>query len=733
MPAQLNAIKTVLRKVVSGFLILWLSSSLSGQTPQDRTQSQGEVIRVFTELVQTDVMVFDKQGHVVNGLKREDFELKIDGKPKAIEFFEQVNAGSDEEAQLAAARGTQPRTKVNSIGPVPLDRGRYVFFYIDDLHLDLRGVAATKKLVTKFLDDEMGQNDEAAITSASGQIGFLQQLTDNKVVLRAALEKIPIRPYNVRDLDSPPMSEYQAMLLENRDLDLSDYFIDETMRRNPGLTRDMAAEIVRGRARRLLQMASHVTVNTLAGLESLVRKANKLPGRKLVFFISEGFFLDNRNSNSIDRLQRITSAAARNGVVIYSMDARGLVSDLTDASSEQVFDSTGRVQRSSLGELAASQDGMYALAHDTGGRAIFNSNDLKPGLLGALKETSFYYLLAWKPDRDARPTGRFRRIEVKVPSRPDLTVRVRRGFFDVEPEAPTAKADEKKKLAAPNASNAPLGVKQLQDALLSPYPERLLPVSLALTYLYTPDKGATLSASMEIPAEFLTFSLEDGKPKAVLDILGSFLNDRGQRGDGFSGKIDVTPSTQELTEGYRQDVGYTHPTRVEPGLYQVRVAARDQKSGLIGSKSEWIEIPDVKKGKLEMSSLLLGERSESNLAPVSTDAQNASDVVGLNISHRFHRNSHLRFLFFVYNAAMNSADNKPDVAVQVQVVRDKQPVITTTLKKIPTEGLSDLGRLPYAAELPLRELAVGSYRLQVTIIDRTSKLSATQQTRFEVY
>jgi VWFA-related protein len=731
MPAQLNAIKTVLVKVMCGFLILWLSFPLSGQTTQK--QRQDEVVRVFTELVQTDVMVFDKQGRAVSDLKREDFELKIEGKPKPIEFFERVNAGGDEEAQLAAARGTQTNINVNRAGPVPLDRGRYVFFYVDDLHLDMRGLVETKKLVTRFLDDEMGQNDEVAITSASGQIGFLQQLTDNKIVLRKALEKIQSRPYNVRDLDSPPMSEYQAIQLENRDLDLNGYFIDETMRRHPGMTRDMAADIVRGRARSLLQMASHITVNTLAGLESLVRRADKLPGRKLVFLISDGFFLDNRNSSSFERLQRITSAAARSGVVIYSMDARGLGAGLQDASSEPVFDLTGRVQRSTMGELAASQDGMHSLARDTGGRAVFNTNDLKPGLVNALKETSFYYLLAWKPDREAPVSGRFRRIEVKVTSRPDLTVRVRRGFFDVEPEPPTAKAADKKKSQPQNVSSASVEDKKLQEALISPYPERLLPISLALTYLHTADKGATLSASMEVPSEFLTFSLEDGTPKAVLDILGSFFNERGQRGDGFTGKINVTTTPEELGKRYKQDVGYTYPIRLEPGLYQVRVAARDQKSGLIGSKSEWIQIPDLTKGKLELSSLLLGERLETSLAPVSTGTQNESDVLGLNISHRFHRDSYLRFLVFVYNAAMNSVDNKPDVAVQVQVVRDKQPVITTTLKKIPTEGVSDLGRLPYAAEIPLRELSVGSYRLHVTIIDRTSKLSATQQTRFEVY
>src|SRR5437773_4719871 len=180
----------------------------------------------------------------------------------------------------------------------------------------------------------MGQNDEVAITSASGQIGFLQQLTDNKRVLATALERIQFRAYDVRDMDRPPMSEYQAMRIEDNDIDVLGYFVDETLRLNPGMTREMAANMAQNRARVMLQVASHTTVNTLAGLESLIRRANKLPGRKLVFFISNGFFLDSRNSDSRERLQRITSVAARTGVVIYSMDARGLVASLVDASSE---------------------------------------------------------------------------------------------------------------------------------------------------------------------------------------------------------------------------------------------------------------------------------------------------------------------------------------------------------------------------------------------------------------
>ena len=102
------------------------------------------------------------------------------------------------------------------------------------------------------------------------------------------------------------------------------------------------------------------------------------------------------------------------------------------------------------------------------------------------------------------------------------------------------------------------------------------------------------------------------------------------------------------------------------------------------------------------------------------------------MDHRFHGHSYLRFLVFVYNAAPSPADSKPDVALQVQVVRDEQPVVTTALRKVSTEGVQDLMRLPYAAEIPLQGLATGHYLLQITAVDRVSKRSVYQQARFEI-
>src|SRR2546426_2414442 len=216
--------------------LLALAAPALGQTGQNPKPPQpDDVVRVYSALVQTDVMVFDKEGRFVNGLKREDFELRIDGKPRPVEFFERITAGtSDEEVQLSAARGL-PSSAATSVRPVPLDRGRAIFFYVDDFHLSPGSLPVTQKLLLHFIEQDMGQNDEAAVTSASGQIGFLQQLTDNKAVLRQAVDRLRARPYSIRDGERPPMTEYQALRIENNDLGVLGFFVDELVKQFPGI------------------------------------------------------------------------------------------------------------------------------------------------------------------------------------------------------------------------------------------------------------------------------------------------------------------------------------------------------------------------------------------------------------------------------------------------------------------------------------------------------------------
>ena len=719
MPASARVVTVTVTQIL--ICLLAVPSAAFAQT-QRPSQDQTEVIRVFTQLIQTDVMVFDKDGRFKDNLRREDFELRIDGKVKPIEFFERVTAGSaNEEAQLAAARGSViTRAKGQ---PIPLDRGRTIFFFIDDLHLDLAGAQAARKVITRFIDAEMSQNDEAAVTSASGQLGFLQQLTDNKTVLRRALERLVPHPYQVTDQQQPAMSEFQALRIENYDRDVTGFYVDALIRETPMLSRQTAESMVQSRAISVLRQAANITRNSLAGLEYLVRSASSLPGQKLLFFLSNGFFINGRVSDTRERLQKITSLAARNGVVIFSLDARGLVATLADASTDVPFDPSFRLRRSETAELSATQDGMHALAYDTGGRAIFNTNDLGSGLKQALAETSVYYLLAWKPDQEKPSSSKFRRIEVKLVNKPDLVTRVRRGFFDLEP--PPVANDKNKKVTEKKEEA------KLWTAIGASMPNHGLPFSLSLLYIDTPQKGPLLSASMQIPTEFLTFTTVEGKSKSVVELAGAVYNDKGQAGAQLNQRLTITSPPANAALPAPNSFRYTFPIHLEPGLYQGRFGVRDVATGKTGTAHAWIEIPPLVPGEVQLSSLHIGERTPTPVTNASVSAGGPGENVNLKVDHNFSSSSHLRFLVFVYNAARGS-DTKPDVALQVLLLRDSHPVVTTPLKKLVLDGVPDLSRVPYAAEISLANLPAGRYLLKVNVIDRVSKRTASQEAQIEI-
>lgn len=739
-------------------------------SPQDL-----EVIRVSTELVQTDVMVFDKQGHFVDGLQRDQFELRVDGKPQPVSLFDRVVAGSQKEEQLVSAR-KNPASGTTAAGASSNaeQRGRTVVFFIDDLHLSASSVQKTRRAILEFIEKEMGSSDQVAVASASGQIGFLQQFTDNKTVLRAAVGRLNHRPYTITDSGATmTMTEYNALRVDAGDRDAIEYYATQLLketnfkipggglgppqggpvgqplppeRKTGGMTRESAERMVKERANNMLKQAGEVTNTTLVGLESLMRSSAQLPGRKLVFLVSDGFFLNDRNTGFGEKLKQITDAALRSGAVIYSLDARGMVS-MIDVSSNRP-DPEGHLSRSNTGELSASQDPLYALAEDTGGRALLNSDALNGALTKALNETSNYYLLAWRPgDEDQKGKG-YKHIEVSVVGRPELVVKLPKGYLQAQADAEMARAD-----TASNRSNnardnhTPQAVAsgaadtsaaksvdaEINHALHAVAPRRGVPTAVSVTFLDTPDHGPIITASVQAATAALDYGA-DSKEKAAVDLVGVVLNDQGKPAASFKTRLNVAP----LDAAKQADAGvvYNYKTPLAPGLYQVRAVARDQRSGRVGSASQWIEIPDLSTHRLTLSSLLLvSEVIGGDVKPdaTRTGAPAALPQVQFSVDRRFKKSSQLSFWIFIYNSfrGANGA-SAPEVTAQIEMVSNGKPIVKTPVRQLNTAGMSDLQRIPYGGQFPLANLAPGRYDLNVTITDQLAKSSMAQHVSFQV-
>ena len=444
---------TVFARLIVAVFALQSSAAL-GQQPSQGTrppEKLDDVITINTELVQTDVQVFDRSGRFIDGLERDQFELRVDGKSQSLEFFERILAGSaSEERQLAGARG---KNSVATTVPATIrtdNQKRVIAFFVDDMHLAPESIERTRKMLEDFVNNRKEPGDLVMIASSIGQPGFLQQFTDSKQVLLAAISRLRYHPQSTLDTTNTPMTTYEAIAIEGNDWGVINRKVSEGIARFPLARRQRMIDIrlqveqeIRGIARQIVQIAAVRDSNVLLTLESLARGSAAIRGRKLVFFISDGFVMDSRVSDVRAKLVRLTDAAARNGVVIYTVDARGLYSGFADASSEALSMETR--SESFLAESVRSQEVLRALAADTGGRAILNTNNPLDGITRSLRETSAYYLLAWRPERMETVKSRLHRIEVSIKGRPELVVFARNGFLNSDPTATLGAGDKPRK------------------------------------------------------------------------------------------------------------------------------------------------------------------------------------------------------------------------------------------------------------------------------------------------
>lgn len=584
------------QRILIGWVCASAIASAQAQTKPAPSPEQDDVIRVNIELVQTDVMVFDKKGQFVDGLKADQFALKVDNKPQTISFFDRVTSGKAI-AERNKAGGTGANSG-NTATPTPTTRGRIVIFFVDDLHLELGSLVRTRQALTEFIDHGMGENDQVAITSSSGQIGFLQQFTNERAALRQAVARLNYRANPKFDTDKPPMSEYIALKIREGDEAALNYYVTEMEKQQCygaggsvqcPVTPQAMRLLVRERAQEMATFSAPAVDNTLIMLESLMKTAGQLPGRKILFMMSDGFYLNDRKTGSIDRIRRITAAAGRAGVVINTLDARGIISESLGADNPRPIDEGGWMAGTNIGEITRSQDGLNALAGDTGGRAFRNTNAPMAEFVGkVLDETANYYLLAWRPDTEEQKRGKFNQIEASIIGRPDLTVRLRKSYFKM---APLPILSLKKKSDKDPEKAREDDMRLVIDAPLS---QSQIPTSLELTLAQMPGVGTQVTATIQISREALTFDLYDGKQSSDLDIGGIFYNDKGKPLNSFVGRLRVFPVPENASADRHSQAVYAFHAWLPPGLYQIRVGVRDMKSGRIGSAMQWIDIPKVR-------------------------------------------------------------------------------------------------------------------------------------------
>jgi VWFA-related protein len=738
-------------------LMLFLALAHYQSASQTSEQKNQPAIRLETELVQIDVVVTDEKGKLVRELRREDFELFEDGKRQQITHFAAGTSIKPATWLKAERKPNDPNAGGNKIGSTATEvrAGRYLVIAVDDFHLEAGNLLQAKRVLHRFIEEQMVAGDQIAFITTSGNIGLYQQFTTDRTILERAIDRLSVQTRTVTSsLDVPRITDYQAELIDRGDREALELAVEllqreqpsgsPSQRREPGGRNASAAPAgssvespevtqVKAKARSIVTQNAYFTRTTLDTLNEVIRSLRQLTGRKLLVLLSDGFLLGGNSSSQIHEIQRITDAATRSGVVIYSIDARGLIVTVSggDASTPATISSQnpGAQSRIEHGAIEAQRDGLNALARDTGGFLLTNNNDLNLSLQRILDDNEAYYVLAYEPP-ETRRDGRFHRIDVRIADRPELKVRTRKGYLapaaakvekpEKKKEKETEQLSEKQKEKAAKEASAAKEA-QIKSGLVSLFPIRDIPIEMTLDFIDVAGSGPMGVINAHIAGGALELLQVNGLHNGSLDIATAIFDERGKVANSFSERIAINLKPDSLAAAVKQGFSYLKYVPLKPGVYQARVALREEGTARLGSAFCWVEIPDLAKRQLELSSVFLttaevDEGKPSQLRP--------------SASRRFRSGGKVDFLVFAYNAKMDKGS--PDVVVQSQVYAGSKLIYASPLAKITPAPDGDLQRLPYAARVSLNGFVAGEYELRLMAIDRTTKSTAYRRVNFIV-
>jgi VWFA-related protein len=725
----------MMRKIISALGLLIFSAAFgTAQTPTPTpkpSENDPDVVKISTTLIQVDVTVTDKNGKVVGGLKPEDFEIFENNEKQTITNFSFVSSAPQLQSVQAPGKN-QFGVPLPPVQIRPEQVRRTIALMVDDLGLSAESMYFVRSALKKFVDEQMQPGDLVAIIRTGLGSGSLQQFTSDKNLLHAAIEKVRFNPigragvaaFTPREPTLQEQVQASTVIPMGGDLSLT----------------DDAVQAEKDRITAFNELREDIfSVGTLGAINYVVRGMSELPGRKAIMLFSDGFSIctdtDMKNDGGRctrmrEALKQLTDLSNRAAVTIYTQDARGLpptaltVQDIPATNPKSLRE--GLTERTD--ELRDKQEGLEYLAEETGGRAILNTNDLNKGLERLLEDTSGFYLIGYQPNSETfdNKTRRFNKLTIKV-KQPELKIRYRSGFFGV--------ADVRR--AAPQ-SETPL--QQILKPLTSPFAAN--EVNLKLNTIFGKDErsGSFIHSFLHIDARDLKFTdMPDGSKQAAFDVLAISYGENGVIVDQVGKNYTITVKNENyqklLDDGFVYN--FVFPIK-KPGAYQLRVALRDAASARVGSASQFIEVPDLKKENLALSGIILENLTEAEWqarSPSPSASRNQDTLMQDTSNRRFKRGTILSYSAEIYNARLDRAQ-KPQIQTQIRIFKDGKLFLNGKPNPFNAEGQTAAGQFSFAGALGLgNEMKPGDYVLQIVVIDNLAKEKrklAAQWVQFEV-
>ncbi|HET6976714.1 MAG TPA: VWA domain-containing protein [Pyrinomonadaceae bacterium] len=659
-----------------------LAQTKPAPQPQKPADDKDDVVKITTNLVQVDAVV-TKDGKLVKDLTADDFEIYEDGRKQAISSFAYIsNVPGTNSLPVNTVR--DKGGEVVPFAPVKVDvPRRTIALLVDDLGLSAESIGQVRRQLKKFIAEEIQPNDLVAIIRVSGEVGALQQFTNDRRVLNRAMEQVRWSPCSrVGQTVFPVLGRGPAF-------GSSGHGIDES------------------------PCSQYSLLSTMKVLRFVLDAMGELPGRKSMVVFSDSMPLENQEVTldldappaGVDTdqlnyrfaLRKVAEKAIRSSVVIYSVDTQGLqytgmtAADSPNGTFRDITNQINSTMASRSRLLITRREGGEMISRQTGGFQIRNSNSFE--LDRILEDQSGYYLIGYRPT-DETFNRQFHHIKAKV-KRSGMTLRTRFGFFGVSEEE--AKKNQR-------------SVRDLTNlALMSPFGKQ--DINLDITSFFANDKtaGSVIRSFVYLDADDMTFNSVNGKREGSLDLHGVIFGDNGvvveqlKRGASLS----LTEEDYEQAKRHGLNITFDIPVR-KLGAYQVRIAARDRNSSHIGSAGQFVAVPSLNNNRLAVSGIVLGTDSKG-FALADPGAR------------RFTPNSDVHFGYIVYNAA-NEAGGLRNLVMQTKLFRDGKVVSSGPETPISAANQTDLASVYSGGVVHLpAELEPGNYYLQVLLVETAAK------------
>lgn len=711
-------------------LVVLSAAVAAGTVAQQVGQNKGPgdtqsfTLTVKSQLVIEAVEVKDKQGNPVRGLTAKDFTLSEDGAPQAIRYCEPQDLAAIAKPLPPETPATEDvkiynRLALSQIAPETMDDERYKNHRLIALYFDMTSLPPADEMraleaAEKFVRTQMTTVDLISIMRYNGgAVQILQDFTSDRDRLLSILETMVVGEGqgSADSTDDASSSDTGAAFGQ----DDSEFNVFNTDRQ-------------------------------LSALQTAATMLSHVNEKKSLIYFASGLHLNGIDNQA--QMHATADAAIKAGVAIWTVDARGLVAqaplgDATRGSPGNQGVYTGAAATAVTTNFQQSQDTLYALAGDTGGKAFLDNNDLSGGIKQAQDAISDYYILGYyTTNTDAN--GKFRRIRISLNGVQDAKLDYRQGYYADKVFGKFNDVDRER---------------QLEDALMLDDPITDLTIAMEVDYFQLNRAEYFVPIIVKIPGRELALAKRGGAEHTLIDFVGEIKDlVGGSTVSNVRDNVNIKLSDATAQELAKRPIEYDTGFTLLPGKYSIKFLARDDETGRIGTFQTTFVIPNLNKvdQRVPLSAVVLSSQ-RVDMKDAIYDAAKAKDRAkddAVNplvhdgkkfipsVTRVFGTGKQIYVYFQAYKQQAAATTPAAPAGAQAQAAGaqtlaanpQQQPLFAfvslyqggkklyeTPPKSITPSATSRLGTMPMTFDLGVDTLPRGQYDCQVTIVDPSTQ------------